>query len=261
MSIVSTWPLDRFYNGEFFCKNDTPRTAWSLVLDLDETLVHTIIVTMDPQDIANLLSQLKSFDSRRFARLHRRSFFFELVDVGAPKGSGSSHYCWGVFRPHLYEFLAFCHCYFDSVNVWSAGKEDYVHEICAILEQDFPPFRSIYTWDDCVQDSECKYKDLKIMVQKCSHLEHLESLLILDDKSVTFSRNPANGIEVPVYAPCPELKRFSRDQKLDDASKDSILRELLADDQALLKFRDWLCSETPLRSKSVHQLNKNNIFG
>lgn len=258
-SIISAWPVDRFYNGEFFCTSDIPSTSWSLVLDLDETLVHTVIVTTDPQDIVTLLSTLKKFDPRRFAQLNRRSFYFELVDVGSFKGHGSSHYCWGVYRPHLYEFLAFCHCYFDSVNVWSAGKKDYVHEICAIFEQDFPPFQSIYTWDNCVQDEECKYKDLRTMVQACSHLDLLNSLII-DDKSVTFSRNPDNGIEIPVYAPCSGLKRFRKENVLKDTEKERIFKELLADDKALLNLKNWLLSENPLSSKSVAELNKNNIF-
>lgn len=249
-----------FYNYELFCKSNIPKTDWSIVLDLDETLVHTIV--SENLDLVNgpkcksleFAHDLGIYNDPKLFDIKQRAYHFILHDVMGKKGSGSKHGCWGITRPYLDDFLAFCFKYFKTVNVWSAGKYDYVHEICKYISMDFPEFDYIYTYNDCQKDNNCKYKDLRAMLDECPNIGPIEKVFIIDDRDTTFSMNHHNGIKIPIFGPCSQIDtNFSVD-------KNHCIQELRMEDDHLLTLKDWFLLPEVVTAHSVEILDKNNIF-
>ena len=77
-----------------------------IVLDLDETLVHS---KFDNEIIKknNLLKDPK------YINLHNRLYTISLSDT----------YVWGITRPYLYYFLNFCFDYFNHVIIFNYLRE------------------------------------------------------------------------------------------------------------------------------------------
>src|SRR5439155_1317619 len=101
-----------------------PRTNKSIVLDIDETLVHTF-----EGDCQTKFQQLNLMDDPALIDLRSRLYVLPLVDLSKTGNSGVNLY-WGVMRPSLRDFLRFCNKYFQNVCIWSAGHRDYVHGVC-----------------------------------------------------------------------------------------------------------------------------------
>lgn len=94
----------------YFRRKET-RAALSshyLVLDLDETLVHTFDNFESFYKIKESLSP----------QLKRRLYSFRL----------DGEFYWGIKRPYLDEFLKFSNNYFTKVGVWSAGVKENVEK-------------------------------------------------------------------------------------------------------------------------------------
>jgi hypothetical protein len=69
-----------------------------------------------------------------------------------------------------------------------------------------------------------------------------ETVLALDDNSMTFQLNPGNGVLIPAYEPAPTVEAMRRD------------------DHALLQLKYWLLQPSVMRAKDVRQLDKTRIF-
>lgn len=203
-------------------------TDMSIVLDIDETLVHT------EEDMETFDAELKSDPI----------LVEDLYDVHLDQGE---YRMWGTKRPHLDEFLLFCFSYFKNVCVWSAGHTDYVH---AIVRKIFSSFREpdvIYTFDDCTETDEGYWiKPLQKFfddpkVKKKGILK--EKTFIIDDRDYTFERNKENGIMIPEYAP---------------NNKD----HLQNDEDSLLRLKCWFMKQFTDNKNGVDQTitNKKNIF-
>ena len=205
----------------------------SIILDVDETLVHTY----DEMPTPEVLEHLKKLHNNRI-------YIFTADDLD---GDGdSTAICWGVFRPGVKRFLDFCFAYFQNVIFWSAGEDRYVKKLVEKLTANAPKPNLIFTRDKCestlIGSDYVLTKPLEDIIKKFPNNESLriELLLALDDRHTTFEHNKDNGIPIPPYTPT-----------IDNMDKY---------DNALEKLEIWLLSPNVVQSKDVLKLNKSKIF-
>nr|QBK90362.1 MAG: ctd-like (NLI interacting factor-like) phosphatase [Pithovirus LCPAC103] len=215
-------------------------TNKAVVLDLDETLIHTT------DDMA-LLKTLGILTNPKLMALRRRIGVVHIDDVVSSRGSGIKSDLWFIKRPYLKEFLIFCFAYFRVVTVWSAGVNKYVKSIVKEIFKDIKPPVVIYTRDDTVENpSDGEYdKPLSKLISEVPGLSKYMSMnntLILDDKATTFRANPNNGVLSPKYNP-----PFT-------------ISGIMEQDIALLQFREWLLKPAVISSEDVRTLDKRRIF-
>jgi TFIIF-interacting CTD phosphatase-like protein len=215
------------YTGEFmYLVPKRSLTDMTIVLDIDETLVHT------EEEMETFDAELKSDPI----------LVDDLYDIHLDHGE---YKMWGTKRPHLDEFLLFCFSYFKNVCIWSAGKSDYVH---AIVKKIFAPFREpdiIYTFDECVQTDEgywikpleTFFKDTKVKKLEINR----NNTFIVDDRDYTFQKNKINGIQIPEYAP---------------ENKDHLQNE----DDSLMKLKCWFMKQFMNDKSNVEEINKEGLF-
>ncbi len=211
-----------------------------LVLDLDETLVHCEQGKDSLQDIS-----VRKFDNKQ------SSFSFTTCDVVRKSGTGEVIDFYGFRRPGLENFLEFAFDYFETVNVWSAGKRKYVHEICHSIFTGERPY-IIYTYDDCDRnDKHGVYKPLKLMYDDPRSRDmEATNTLILDDREDTFWKNTGNGVLIPKYDPTKCVSRYDC----------YFQQELLHIDNCLEQFQTWLENINPDKVRDVRLLDKSDIF-
>lgn len=215
------------------------QTEKCIVLDLDETLVHT-------SDDFKVLKRLGIYERPEFLDLRKRVYTLSLDDVVSKNGQGVRNNLWGITRPHYKEFLIACFSYFKIVAVWSAGQRKYVDAIVDYLFKDLPRPHVVYSYNECAQ-GEDRYliKPLKNMINQVPGLSKYMSLkntFVIDDRDYTFSDNPNNGILIPGYQP-----RFVPDT-------------MRSDDIALAQLMKWFRKPEVMKSKDVRLLDKSQIF-
>jgi len=210
-----------------------------LVLDIDETLVHTF-------DDGERINKNMIWNDPNLLELRRRIYEIELIDIAGIRGKGDYYKMSGIMRPYLKEFLSFCFNYFKVVAIWSAGKYEYVHAIVNQIFKDLPYPDAVYTRDDCELIDGSYVKPLSKMIDREKHLNmSLNNTIILDDKNYTFYPNPQNGILIPGYYP-----------------SGASLDKLMIEDVALYQFIAWLNKYLSQFSeaKDLRNLRMNAIF-
>ena len=221
--------------------DDIPSTAITdkcIVLDLDQTLIAT-------QDTIQSLRMLGITSDPKLISLRNRTYHIAIEDLEKP-GVGTKYEFWGVVRPHTKEFLMFCFSYFKMVTVWSAGKRPYVEAIVDHLFKDLPQPQVIFTWDDIEKGPDNHVlKPLLKMINSNSIIKRnmsLQNVLALDDNSMTFIENQANGVLIPAYDPALNINAMARD------------------DPTLLQFKYWLLQPEVVNAEDVSSLDKSTIF-
>lgn len=211
------------------------KTDKHLVLDLDETLVHTFDDELYPR-----LSDLHLLTDPQYMNIRSRLYVLTLNNIY----SSDSNLMWGIQRGGLRDFLEFASKYFLHTCVWSAGKYDYVHEVCKNIFRGMKPPTVIFTYDNCVNDKTHLCKPLVDMIKdpRVSATMSLSNTLVIDDRASTFVRNKQNGILIPAYSP-----------------QDTI-SDLQANDGVLEKVSKWLMKPEVVASKDVKLLDKSKIF-
>jgi hypothetical protein len=150
-----------------------------LILDLDETLVHSDEMTAE--------------DIERMGREPD----YRLDDMV------------GYYRPYLKQFLKYAFGAFKSVGVWTAGSPDYAESIVDLVftQQGFPQPAFVLTSEDCVprmenigwhRYSKLKYKPLCKVWQMPGYSEC--NTVILDDRTDTAFQNTQNLILIPAFS-------------------------------------------------------------
>ena len=230
------------YNSDLNKIPDKPLTDKCIVLDLDETLVHS-----NAEANIDLLKEMKLFSDPKNMDLRQRTYKITMEDVVHKKGEGNKTEMWGVFRPHVRDFLIFCFSYFKIVIVWSAGRKNYVHRIVDHLFSGLKRPIVIYTFNDIEKlHNGTLIKPLNKLIDKVPGLNKhmsLENSFIIDDRTSVFHEcNPYNGIEIPAYKPAFNLESMRKD------------------DRALKKLMKWFLSEEVVNSKDVRKLDKSKIF-
>ena len=211
-----------------------------IVLDLDETLVHS------NENIGELRALGIMIDSK-LMDLRNRVYEISMDDVVYKKGQGIKTELWGIVRPHVTEFLIACFSYFKVVAVWSAGKKKYVDAIVDFLFKDIKRPHIIYARDQCERTIDnVLTKPLEKMIKQETGLSKYMSLkntFIIDDRESVYEvPNLNNGIQIPAYKP-----GFN-------------IRSLRTDDIALKQLMTWLLRPEVMNSPDVRDLDKTNVF-
>jgi RNA polymerase II subunit A small phosphatase-like protein len=136
-----------------------------LVLDLDETLIHT------QKEIPHQFPD----------------FIFDGFFV--------------FFRPNYKDFLKECGKYYD-IGIWTASTSSYAHPIVTELFRSLPPPVFIFSRDKCSQRIDWKNKEMFYVkrLKKVRKLGYsLTTTLVVDDRPETFQENYGNGIEIKPY--------------------------------------------------------------
>lgn len=228
----------------FYFDRSNPMTDKSIVLDLDETLVQALTCDEDDRIQLQQLEDLKIYDDPNNTDLNRRSHRLRMYDACAAPGTGEKFAAWVLERPHLREFLIYCFEYFKTVNVWTAGTKKYGEEIAQAISKSVHPFDHIFTRENCdlAPDGRTCYKPLEKMIEKYPDIGPIEKVFILDDRTVSFTPDPDNGVLIPPYQPSMTLNSLNRD------------------DDNLLRFKYWLNLDVVKECPDIRTLDKSNIF-
>ena len=204
----------------------TSITNKTVVLDLDSTLVYT-------SDNINDLEKVYT-DSN----LTNRIFKLDIIDISEKNDIKLKF--WGIFRPHLSEFITFLITYFKEIYVYSAGIYKYVHLITDIIFKKHPiKPKLILSREDCVYFKDDFIKPLNNIFKRDKNSNQLNTFII-DDNPISFSRNKENGILISPYEPN--------------------ISELNNVDNSLLYLICWFSLSEVVNSYNIKLLNKNNIF-
>lgn len=214
-----------------------------IVLDLDETLVHS------NNDIDDL-KKLNIMSDPNLIDLRRRTYQLSMDDVVYKKGTGVKTVMWGIVRPHVKEFLIACFTYFKVVIVWSAGRRKYVDAIVDYLFKDIKRPHVVYSYDECERTTDgLIVKPLRKMIKNESGLSKYMSLdnsFMIDDRNTVYSGfvndNPLNGIQIPAYKPSFNIQTLR--------SNDIALKQLIM----------WLNKAEVINSQDVKELDKTGVF-
>lgn len=209
----------------------------NIVLDIDETLLHTYIDAAGWYEVQPLANpDLYPIRDRIY---HKR-----LMDVGEKTGSGDLWEFWGILRPHVHAFLDYCLDRFEHVIIWSAGQPEYVRYVTdALFHLKRRDPRLILSWDHCRVDpgSQSYDKPLEILHKYDSAIT-LQNTFLVDDRMDNYLKsNPFNGILIPPFEPQ--------------------VTELLAKDNALLTLRNYFERPDVKAAKDVRQLDKTIVWG
>lgn len=214
-------------------------TNHCIVLDLDETLVHTY------EDIEDI-SKLGLLTNPNYHDIRERLYTLSLEDVTDRKGAGIRVKMWGITRPHVKEFLTFCFSYFKIVAVWSAGRTKYVDAIVEILFRDIAKPHVTFSWKDCETNGEnLVSKPLTKMINSVPELNkymNLNNTFILDDRLSNFAKNSNNGVLIPYYDPALNIMAMRRNE------------------ESLPQFMSWLNTDEVKNAKDIRDVKKNRIW-
>lgn len=184
-----------------------------IVLDLDETLIHTMTDT-------NFNSSGKGYELLRlYPDLRGRLYRLNIQGT----------YMWSLKRPYVDTFLRYVLDNFGKVIVWSAGIDEYVDEVVDWL------FGTIFISPDakygrsfCELESKKYTKPIRKLTTQPELKDYvrLDNTLFIDDNTISTSPNPSNAITIPRYQP--------------DCTIDEMLPMT---DKSLLQLIDWLESD------------------
>ena len=95
-----------------------PLSSLNLVLDLDETLLHTFSAPRDSKesDMDSLIN-FNYFSRPEDCDLRLRHYDIKMIDPVSFRGEGLHDRLWGIRRPHLDEFISFAQNYFSNVSI------------------------------------------------------------------------------------------------------------------------------------------------
>lgn len=208
-------------------------TGYCVVIDLDETLVHTV------EDI-KLYKELGISKDPKLIDIRSRSYVIGIDNI---EGDGKRMAVWGTKRPHLERFLIFCFSFFDVVAVWSAGTNDYVRKIVNVVFRNIQRPHIVWSREKVLMDEDGQ-KPLQKMIKEHPTLEgimRLDNTIIIDDKDYTFQKcNPYNAIMVPEYNPF------------------SSIESIRSDDISLLQIIAWVLSID--KGEDIRSKDKSLIF-
>lgn len=213
---------------------ETPLTNLNIVIDLDETLIHT-----QEGDIS-ILKKSGVMTNPKYLALRDRIYHFELENVDSP-GLGCKSEMWGITRPHTSEFLLFCMIYFKRVIIWSAGKREYVDMVLQFIFKDLKRPPIVYTYDETSWMSGKVLKPLKDLYDIFPDMNETNTLT-LDDNHFAVRKNKSNAIMIPEYQPSLNLEEFMKN------------------DTSLLQVMSWLKLKEVRNCVDVRKLDKSKIF-
>lgn len=148
----------------------------NLIVDLDETLIHTF-------------TNRAKFDAFECKYGEIKYDFGEL---------------YGVLRPNVKSFIAWCSGNYNQIGVWSAGKREYVEIIVDLLFKGRKP-AFVWCWENC--DSYVNEYGLNLYHKPLEFVYDLvpgftpKNTIFIDDALHSELCNAGNMIVVPPFHP------------------------------------------------------------
>lgn len=215
-------------------------------LDIDNTLLYSSDETKNVvENKQTWVQRLNVYRNPKLLGIRNRVYHVRIIDVLTPHGAGELSEMSGILRDDVREFMAFCFHYFRIVNIWSAGKKKYVHEMVKILCADLPQQPNlIFSWDQCKITGTDLHKPLEFMflIPGLENLMSHSNTFALDDRKSTADPNPENLILIPEYAP------------------DFTVASLTKTDNALRQVMHWLMRPEVMNCTDIRTLDKTGIF-
>lgn len=211
-----------------------------IVLDLDETLIHTF-------DSIDDIINLGIYKDPDFIPIRNRIYVFNIDDAESKRGKGQHFKMGGILRDHYGEFLDFCFSYFKVVAIWTAGTKRYAEKIVRELTKDRCEPHVVYHREQWQSPSETcdvsNTKDLEKIMKEFPEQMSLTNTFLIDDKDYNFECNPDNGILIPGYDP--------------ECSKSVLLEHY---DDNLMRLKKWFMKKDVIQSSDIRELDKTTIF-
>ena len=153
----------------------SPSTKKLLILDLDETLVHSEFMAGDWSEVQNTMREISTCEIRTI----------EYID-------DNSKYTMDIYiRPYLDAFLSNLNKVYDMA-IFSAGLQNYVDVVISLIDPDNKYFKFKLYRDSCVNIKDQIYiKDLRI-IQNFTP----EKVILMDNSLYSFLNQPSNGMLV-----------------------------------------------------------------
>jgi hypothetical protein len=211
--------------------NEKSISKHSIVLDIDETLVHTFERLEDIKDV-------KLFEDPQYISIRKDIY---VIDIYTEDRYTIKYKMWGIMRPKLREFLNFCFRYFQNVTIWTAGQRRYGNAVVSKIFSNRLP-ELVFTRDECPKtlSGGCVNKPLTYMIDKKDDMS-LHHTFIVDDRIENFDPNPGNGILIPPFYP----------------EKEDLLD---IQDDAFDRLMGWFMKKEVIESEDVRLLDKTRIF-
>jgi len=225
---IRTWVSDRFRSN----RRQASRAQRHIVLDMDETLVHTFENRKD-------LNSLKLFSSPRFFTLRSRIYVLQEP-------------LWGATRPHLERFIQTCFDEFSTVTIWSAGEGNYVNDVVQRVFRGLPKPDLVLSRGNCLidiagldQGEEIRKKPIYKVGEYYEELGRLDirmdetnTLIVEDNPESIASEDRFNSVLIPEYSPEPTGEA------------------LLRDDRTLETLASWFSQDQFRRSSDVRYVSR-----
>jgi len=177
-------------------KISRPRTAnkWSLVLDLDQTLIKgRYLKQNDPDKPLTKTKELETIPGEFAA-------YDEFLD--RIQGYGV------ISRPLLNEFIKVCCHNFEHIFVWSTNSAKYVDMIVGkIFEKQSKFPTSVWSFQHCKEIKGNYTKPLSKLKSSFDFID-IKTCLIVDDISNSFVETTDNGILIPEFLGDPNDKHL-----------------------------------------------------
>lgn len=211
-----------------------------LVLDLDETLIHTYM------GLDNKFDAIFHEDPSLFSELYNTDQIYQIKFRKLDFFDDSN--CWTLKRPHTDDFLLYCNDNFEKVIIWSAGDAGYVNEIVDFLYQNIERPYMVMTRDDIEavlpKNKKNISKPLTRVFSKC-HNSNLTNTLLIDNLTSNYEDcNRHNGITIPTFTPTIE----------------DVKNGMFKEDGCLLDLKYWFDNGEFIYQKDVRYLDKKPIF-
>ena len=162
-----------------------------LILDLDQTLIHT----------------LSNAEAARLIRLDEKYYMGLLFHIHIDNVGYMI-----MKRPFLREFLIFCFQRFETVSVWTAATKKYAEKVVDEIFEDLPHPTHLWHRKMCKKDADGQlYKVLSDFARETGL--DLSSLCIIDDNETTCIQNGDRAIPIPPWMP----RADTHDEKKDTA--------------------------------------------
>lgn len=230
MGHINVWMAPKGINL-YVRGNEKSISKHSIVLDIDETLVHTFERLED-------VKKLNIFKDPEYISIRKDIY---VIDIYSEDRYTVKYKMWGIMRPKLREFLDFCFLYFQNVTIWTAGVRRYGNAVVSkIFNKRLPEL--VYTRDECPKtlSGGCRDKPLIYMINKKDDMS-LHHTFIVDDRLDNFEPNPNNGILIPPFYPEEGDLLNIQDNELD-------------------KLMKWFMRKEVIESEDIRLLDKSRIF-
>lgn len=169
-----------------------------LILDLDETIVHTEIINISEIDLSNYDKyNINTNNGFFFLNKHDKQDNSSVITSFYDDEIKEIVYFKVFFRPNLSEFLKEVKGFSFEIGIFTASLKIYADTIIDLIEKYFNlnnTFSFRLYKESCIKIGQATIKDLRVIVN-CS----ISDIIIVDNSLYSFMNQLSNGILVTSY--------------------------------------------------------------